>query len=147
MAFLAEILQDDEKLQRMLPLIRVYEDFPQWCRKCEPFKTEIGMFKIIYDESMTLDAEQKELCLSLSYLRGRTSEITESRIAVFVEQLAKRIVETTDVEDAEKIISMNYQLWKRSIHYKNMGAISNLSWKNLFSMYGMTEKQDVSLQP
>merc|ERR1711965_1197143 len=96
--FLAEQLQMDPELQRMLPLIHIHEDSPRWCHTGERFENEIHKFKMIYkticERRYNLDAEQKELCMSLSCLRREASntDASSSRIAAFAQHIANRRV-------------------------------------------------------
>ena len=146
--FLAGKLQNDPKLQLMLPLIHVHDDFPRWCKTGKRFANEIDKFMMIYDticgRRYNLDAEQKELCISLSCLRHEASntDASSSRIAAFAQHIANRRVLRSDLENAQRINSMNFQLSRRFSYHKEK-AMSEQVWNNLFHVCDIPQKEAI----
>ena len=132
----------------MLPLIHVHDDFPRWCKTGKRFANEIDKFIMIYDticeRRYNLDAEQKELCMSLSCLRHEASntDASSSRITAFALHIANRRVLRSDLENAERIRSMNFQLSERFRRQKEK-TISPLVWNNLFRACGIPQKEAI----
>ena len=86
----------------------------------------------------------KQLCRSLSCLRREASntDASSSRITAFAQHIANRRVLTTDLDDAQRIISMNSQLRKRFSNYKEK-AIPERAWNKLFDDYSIPQKEAI----